>query len=138
MAIFTQPEYIGEVKEGNYFEYNHEASEINNAINYTLTGDVPIGLLVNSNGLIYGDISYFEDQPSCQDDVSPKEVPEFDGANYDKVGRYNPDFFDFEFYINAVSLEPASKKCVLRVRKDFGINGSIYLNDWYYYHGDKG
>lgn len=149
MVEFLQPLDIGSVMENTNFAYRHGAKdEVGDIVlGYSLSGDVPVGLTVDDKGYLTGRIKPFEYQPYCQDQIVEKEKPNFDGSNYTKVGRFEPDFYDFNFTITVIwedaltlpdTEKTTSKLCVLRMRKDFGLNGEIFLAEWKKLYADRG
>jgi len=76
-----------------------------------LTGDIPLDLIIDNNGLITGKIKIFDYQPSCQDNY-PKETLLVNGSNWQNTGRYKNETFSFNFTVHRrytyEDLEPMS------------------------------
>lgn len=64
---------------------------------WEISGDVPVGLSINSNGVISGVIARMKEQPSCVP-KKPYIYPELDGRNYPHSnGGYVNNTYDFVF-----------------------------------------
>lgn len=86
-------------RETEYFEHfvPREVDSGTSITSWEITGDVPVGVTIDSGGTISGVVEAMWNQPSC---VPKKEhaYPELDCRNFpDKNGRYANDSYDFTF-----------------------------------------
>nr|DAX15841.1 MAG TPA: hypothetical protein [Caudoviricetes sp.] len=65
-----------------------------------LTGDVPLDLTIDNNGVISGQILILNNQPSCKDNLMPVEKIKLDGSNWRSTGRYRDATKTFEFQVH--------------------------------------
>ena len=147
-ATFIQPFPLippeGIPKELDNFVYRHgavvDAGTV--VVGYALTGDIPVGLSVDGNGVISGKIEHFGNQPSCQFNNAEKEKPLESGKNWQKNGRFLPSSFDFDFTITitwklsagAVEEFTTSKRCIVKLKKDNNIDNLIYFSEYAKYY----
>lgn len=64
-----------------------------------LSGDIPLHLEIDNNGLITGRVAIFNDQPSCKDN-HPDEDIVLSGENWKNTGRYKHDQYIFKFTVH--------------------------------------
>lgn len=65
-----------------------------------LTGDVPLDLTIDNNGVISGTVLILNNQPSCQNNLAPREKIKLDGSNWQSIGRYRDATKTFNFTIH--------------------------------------
>lgn len=91
--------------ETHYYEHNiisEDIPEIYEIIlkkEYYLTGDVPLELTIDENGLIKGDILVLDEQ-TIDIPKYPKEEIKLDGSNWLNNGRPKAAFVDFNFQVH--------------------------------------
>jgi len=107
-------------------------------ISWSISGDIPKNLSIDSNGVIKGDICHFGKQPQTQDN-KPLDIIEYDGSNSKNNGRYRFDEFDFKFTITRKGIiKPGSSFVVftetsnvyIKVIKNFGIDSLLFLRQY--------
>jgi len=130
MSIISSGHIINEAgpklnpREKEFFSYQTKyinPSDFCLHVSWSISGDVPKGLSIDSvSGLISGNIKWFPDQPSCQDN-HPYEEMEYDGANWIKDGRFKPDYYDFHFSVTETS------SVYIREIKCHNINNELFV-----------
>jgi hypothetical protein len=141
-------------KELDYFTFYHFAIPLplTCITGYTLSGDVPAGLSVDSSGTISGEVKHFGEQPSCTAN-KPDQIPDEDGANWNNNGRFRPETYTFMFNITCHYLDPfyppkggpipcvkpgsLTWPCILTMCKDHDIDNKIWKDNYSYPLGDK-
>ncbi len=87
------------------FEVLYSAGGSESAISWSLVGDSPVGVSIDSSVVISGTVSAMFNQPSCV----PKDsdiYAEIDGRSYpDNIGRFSDDPFTFNFNVRVDWME---------------------------------
>lgn len=87
--------------ECHYFSHQVLYTEDENFcehVSWELLGDVPVGINIDVNGLISGEIKHFGEQPLCTDNYPLEEIKR-DGSNHKNNGRFKHSTFTFNFTI---------------------------------------
>jgi len=115
-------------REKEYFQYQtkYENPEgFCSHISWSISGDVPKGISIDSgSGVISGNIKWFPEQPSCQDN-HPYEELDFDGANWIKDGRFKHNTYNFHFIIvRNLKVEDGDGNCNITIE-----TSSVYITE---------
>lgn len=122
--------------------FNEEYGETEEYVSeeWSLSGDVPVGIEIDNTGLINGYIAIFNDQPSCQDNY-PDEVLKVDGSNWENIGRFKHATYTFNFTVTRTttyqdtltmveSQEIATSDVSILAIKDNDINNLIFVKKY--------
>ena len=107
---------------------------------WSLSGDVPVGISIDNTGVVQGYVAIFDEQPSCQDNF-PDEVLKVDGSNWENIGRYKHTTYQFNFTVTRITTyqdtllmeefqEIATSNISILVIKDNDINNLIFVKKY--------